>query len=582
MSVNRKISNLPQVVGASILDTDILPIVASGVTSNVKISDIRVKLGFNVPAGGRTVTDPATYMANNAVFNVKDFGAYGDNSHNDTTAIQNAINAAATYANANGGAIVRIPQANFLVTDTLTINSHRVHIMGDGKHASTITFNPAAARSLFKFQNAVAANVLYQCSVRRLSVVGSGTQQKVAFDLYDTSEFLLEEITVTTLTGNSGNAGTPSIALRTAGREVLTARVLEFFADRPIHIQNNANAVNSTEATDHFHFTDLYFSTQVASETGILIDAAVAVSNLTFDGYQAWVGGKYGLDYTAGGATGVTGFHAAFHNVRYEQSGDATGYAFRWQPQGCQNLLFINCNFGAASNGSYIRNTARIEYNSCQFAGGAGHVAADWDATCDSILVLNTFFQDLSTVNLGTLVEVFSLPKRNTNSPIPSTVYYANPAVTNQFKVAAINTTNGQIKFPAAQVASTDVNTLDDYEEGTWTPSVGGTATYTTQTGTYTKIGRTVYIRLSLTINVIGTGSTSVISGLPFAAETTTAAQVGFFSALAVSVVSLNAFISGSNITLVGLTAAAASMTNPLAGIGAGTQLQISATYNVP
>jgi hypothetical protein len=37
------------------------------------------------------------------------------------------------------------------------------------------------------------------------------------------------------------------------------------------------------------------------------------------------------------------------------------------------------------------------------------------------------------------------------------------------------------ITFPAAQSASSDANTLDDYEEGTWTPNVGGTATYTLQ-----------------------------------------------------------------------------------------------------
>lgn len=57
---------------------------------------------------------------------------------------------------------------------------------------------------------------------------------------------------------------------------------------------------------------------------------------------------------------------------------------------------------------------------------------------------------------------------------------------------------------------------LDDYEEGTWTPNVGGTATYTAQTGYYTKIGNFVKLRFNLTINAIGTGSTVNIQGLPF------------------------------------------------------------------
>ena len=73
------------------------------------------------------------------------------------------------------------------------------------------------------------------------------------------------------------------------------------------------------------------------------------------------------------------------------------------------------------------------------------------------------------------------------------------------------------ITFPATQSASTDANTLDDYEEGTWTPSIGGTATYTVQSGTYTKIGRLVYVSFALQITAMGTGSTSTVSGLPFA-----------------------------------------------------------------
>jgi hypothetical protein len=72
------------------------------------------------------------------------------------------------------------------------------------------------------------------------------------------------------------------------------------------------------------------------------------------------------------------------------------------------------------------------------------------------------------------------------------------------------------ISFPATASASSDANTLDDYEEGTWTASVGGDATYNDQTCFYTKIGRVVYVSGILFINNIGTGSASTVSGLPF------------------------------------------------------------------
>lgn len=141
----------------------------------------------------------------------------------------------------------------------------------------------------------------------------------------------------------------------------------------------------------------------------------------------------------------------------------------------------------------------------------------------------------------------------------------------------------GQLKFPSTQNASADANTLDDYEEGTWTPNVGGSATYTTQTGTYTKIGRLVFIRCILTINSIGTGSTGTISGLPFtAASGDVALAVGDFTNLPSSVVSLVARVNGAtnSITVEGLSAAAATP-NVTVVIGSGTYLLISGVYHV-
>lgn len=79
----------------------------------------------------------------------------------------------------------------------------------------------------------------------------------------------------------------------------------------------------------------------------------------------------------------------------------------------------------------------------------------------------------------------------------------------------------GQIKFPATQNASSDANTLDDYEEGTWTPDLknaSSSSTFTSKTGRYTKIGRLVYCSFVVDAGNTGTaGSTVTLSGLPFA-----------------------------------------------------------------
>ena len=78
------------------------------------------------------------------------------------------------------------------------------------------------------------------------------------------------------------------------------------------------------------------------------------------------------------------------------------------------------------------------------------------------------------------------------------------------------------INFPAAQSASSDPNTLDDYEEGEFTPTIGGistagTGTYSGQKGKYTKIGNRCLFQIWLDwTNISGAGGSMVVRGLPF------------------------------------------------------------------
>jgi hypothetical protein len=80
------------------------------------------------------------------------------------------------------------------------------------------------------------------------------------------------------------------------------------------------------------------------------------------------------------------------------------------------------------------------------------------------------------------------------------------------------------VTFPATQSASSDVNTLDDYEEGTWTPIVtSGTGSLTAynKAGQYTKVGRLVTLNFYFQITTLGTaGGAAIITGLPFSAAT--------------------------------------------------------------
>jgi hypothetical protein len=86
----------------------------------------------------------------------------------------------------------------------------------------------------------------------------------------------------------------------------------------------------------------------------------------------------------------------------------------------------------------------------------------------------------------------------------------------------AVSASGVGITFPATQSASSDANTLDDYEEGTFTPTLYGTVTAGTLSvgvnyGEYTKIGNTVnfWIRIE-NQTLTGAAGPMAIGNLPF------------------------------------------------------------------
>lgn len=105
------------------------------------------------------------------------------------------------------------------------------------------------------------------------------------------------------------------------------------------------------------------------------------------------------------------------------------------------------------------------------------------------------------------------------------------------------------IQFPAIQVASTDVNVLDDYEEGTWTPvlRLGGLTTgitYSSQEGISVKIGRNVFFTGVIALSSKGTATgAATLAGLP--GSNTAFRFVNFFAfGLAAGSYNIGAYVS--------------------------------------
>ncbi len=75
----------------------------------------------------------------------------------------------------------------------------------------------------------------------------------------------------------------------------------------------------------------------------------------------------------------------------------------------------------------------------------------------------------------------------------------------------------GKVRLPAGVKlgGSADANLLNDYEEGTWTPS-GTSASFQTAVGTYTKVGRCVTALFRVRIAASERANYLQINGLPF------------------------------------------------------------------
>jgi hypothetical protein len=118
------------------------------------------------------------------------------------------------------------------------------------------------------------------------------------------------------------------------------------------------------------------------------------------------------------------------------------------------------------------------------------------------------------------------------------------------------------ITFPATQSASADANTLDDYEEGTFTPIIvggttAGTATYTSQTGQYTKIGNRVLISIRIGYNS-GTGTGTLnIGGLPFTTDSAGASLSNYSDGISMTAGHVMQLITGTSNTLINVNSVA-------------------------
>jgi len=180
-----------------------------------------------------------------------------------------------------------------------------------------------------------------------------------------------------------------------------------------------------------------------------------------------------------------------------------------------QNSYFVNVighgggtGISMISQGNYSTPATIIVYDRGSVLGGGSRVISVYNATGTNIAMSYSFSPVGASNSAAYYSSLFNSGSAGAGTGIPSgdAVYFGQ----NYAQVKAAN-----IIFPASQSASSDVNTLDDYEEGTWTPAISGFVLSVARSS-YTKIGRLVTVSATITISS-GSGSGSMaITNLPF------------------------------------------------------------------
>lgn len=200
---------------------------------------------------------------------------------------------------------------------------------------------------------------------------------------------------------------------------------------------------------------------------------------------------------------------------------------------------------------SIVGNTSNSVVNSYIAGQRGAKYCVDVAASCSTVTIVGNTFQAGVT---GTI-----------NDPGGVCTVLGNPGVTDSV-LTGIKVGNS---------AQADANTLDYYQEGTWTPvlNFGGAhtgQTYTTQLGTYTRIGRLVTVSCLLAISAKGSSTgVATIAGLPFASASGVTQAVIVTTDGGVTVT--------GQVTLVNLGTATAFALYPLNNGSVGTQLNDTA-----
>jgi hypothetical protein len=158
-------------------------------------------------------------------------------------------------------------------------------------------------------------------------------------------------------------------------------------------------------------------------------------------------------------------------------------------------------------------------FDSATGGGGGGGLSFGSNTIADGAgIYMNAV--DASNANLLLSLKVAGTPTTVATFTSAGAAITGTLSATSGASVGGATAGAGGLAFPATAVAVADANTLDDYEEGTWTPtdSSGAGLSLTVYSATYTKVGRLVEIEATIQLPSTASTASMQFAGLPFTA----------------------------------------------------------------
>lgn len=369
-----------------------------------------------------TAITTGRWLALNAeVYNVAQFGALAD-GNDDTTGASAAYTAVIA---ANGGA-VWWPPGTYLLTGPLpTISVNHIYTYGAGQGISTINFVPTAGdQAVFTVDRGSA--VYFNGAIKSLSFTSTDTTfKKYAIKLIDCSGYELHDIG--TIDPHWFGAGSTFVSIQ--GRELGSMRDWYVAADQPLFIGPiPAPHVPAGIGLDQHNFHNIYLIGETTAPI-ILVDNGTLMTQVSFTGYQSWVGGGAGFFWHDTINTAVSN-GVSFDNVRLEQGLNAAAYCFDISLNAAlQGLTITRGEGGGDRNGIKLRTV-----DNATFIGwwhvGASNVALDVDTTVRRVEGQNCFWQQGSTSSLNGQRYTYATPQNPSNAALPPSFHLDQTANT--------------------------------------------------------------------------------------------------------------------------------------------------------